>query len=290
LVSLGWQELDDLNSRWKNAQFGHIIHAMVANSKNQDKIPDYLYKYRSFGGINRERTGCEIVNGGVWFSSPSNFPDKTDCRIPISHYSTPETFRAWAEPVLSDKMPHSAENERCALIDNAIKRCVYADPDRINRHRSWYENQVMQRGILSLCSTNVSDRMWCEYADNHRGCCFEFKRSARGMFANVEKVRYGKKLPTLNSFEMPYVEMNNAIMLTKTHEYDFEHEWRIWDSRGPGYWKYNKGDLTGLIFGRLMPTEDRNLLTYLMRRSHPLAALYEAVETENGLKIIHLEE
>jgi hypothetical protein len=88
---------------------------------------------------------------------------------------------------------------------------------------------------------------------------------------------------------MPYVEMNNAIMLTKTYEHDFEHEWRIWDSRGRGYWKYNKGDLTGLIFGRLMPAEDRNLLTYLTRRSHPSAILYETVETKNGLKIIPFE-
>ncbi|MGD0349926.1 MAG: hypothetical protein ABSB84_06380 [Verrucomicrobiota bacterium] len=281
--------LDNLNFQWKNAQFGNIIYAMVANSKNQDEIPEYFYKYRSFSGINRDRTGCEIVNGGIWFSEPSDFKDKSDCGTPVSHYATPEAFRAWAETALLVVMSNLAENERCALIDDAIKNRVYADPDRINRHRDWYKNQVMQRGVLSLCSTNVSDRMWREYADNNQGCCFEFKRSERGMFANVEKARYEEKLPTVNSYEMPYVEMNNAIMLTKTHEHDFEHEWRIWDSRGRGYWKYNKGDLTGLIFGRLMPTEDRNLLTYLTRRSHPSAILYEAVETENGLKIILFE-
>ena len=111
------------------------------------------------------------------------------------------------------------------------------------------------------------------------------------MFANAEEVRYQQKLPTVNSYKEPYVEMNNTIMLTKkADEYGFEKEWRIWDSRGPGYWKYYNGDLTGLIFGSLMPTEDRNLLKYLIRRCHPSAALYEAVETENGLKIIPFEE
>lgn len=262
---------------------------MATNSKNQTEIPDFFYKYRSFRGTRKERTGLEIVHGAVWFSNPPNFKDKTDCGTPISHYTTPEKFRAWTEKVLPTVMPHLSVNERCAIIDNAIKNRVYADPDRINKHRDWYENQVMKRGILSLCSTNVSDRMWREYADNHQGCCFEFKHSARGMFANVEKARYEENLPTVNSYEMPYVEMNNVKMLTKTHDYDFEHEWRIWDSRGRGYWKYNKGDLTGLIFGRLMPAEDRNLLTYLTRRSHPSAILYEAVETENGLKIIPFE-
>ena len=56
------------------------------------------------------------------------------------------------------------------------------------------------------------------------------------MFANAEEVRYQQKLPTVNSYKEPYVEMNNTIMLTKkADEYGFEKEWRIWDSRGPGY-------------------------------------------------------
>ena len=281
--------LDNLNFQWKNAQFGNMICAMGANSKYQDEIPKYFYKYRSFSRIDRERRGFEIVNGVIWFSKPSGFKDKTDCGTPVSHYATPETFRARAGTALLVAMPNLTEKAKCALIDDAIKSRVYADPDRINRHRDWYENRVKQRGVLSLCSTNVSDRMWREYADNHRGCCFEFKHSTRGMFANVEKIRYEEKLSTVNSYKMPYVEMNNTKMLTKTHDFDFEQEWRIWDSRGEGYWKYNQGDLTGLIFGRLMPAENRNLLAYLMRRSHPSAILYEAVQTENGLDIIPFE-
>jgi len=101
----------------------------------------------------------------------------------------------------------------------------------------------------------------------------------------VEKARYKENLPTVNTYEAPFVEMNNAIMLTKASEFEFEHEWRIWDPRGPGYWKYNQGDLTGLIFGHLTPKEDKNLLAYLVRRSQPLTKLYDAVKTETGLKI-----
>ena len=122
--------------------------------------------------------------------------------------------------------------------------------------------------------------MWQEYADQHRGCCWEFERSEKGMFANVEEARYEGKLPTVNPFEAPHVEVNNAIMLTKAEKFRFEDEWRIWDARGPGYWRYNAGDLTGIIFGYLMPKEDRELLAHLMNRSHPTARINEVVRTE----------
>ena len=84
--------------------------------------------------------------------------------------------------------------------------------------------------------------------------------------------------------------MNSAVMLTKTQEYVFEHEWRVWDLRGQVNLKYNKGDLTGLIFGYLMPKEDRNLLAYLAKKSHPSVILYEAIEIGDCLKIIPFEE
>ena len=259
---------------------------MSCDLKTKEGIPDYFYKYRSLSGESRERTLSSIVNGGLWFARPSDFMDKDDCRIPVSYETTPEKFRPFADAALSAVMKNLSADERAALIDDAIENRIYADPDRIERFRNWHEQHTIERGVLSLCSTNVSERMWHEYADDHRGCCLEFKKSERGMFANVEKARYEETLPTVNAYEIPIVEMNNAIMLTKAREFGFEHEWRIWDPRGPGYWKYNEGDLTGLIFGHLTPTEDKNLVAYLVRRSHPLAKLYDAVKAENGLRII----
>jgi hypothetical protein len=258
---------------------------------DDEETPNYFYKYRSLSGENRERTLLSIVHGALWFSRPPDFKDKNDCKIPVSFDTTPEKFRAYADTALSAVEPYLSGSEKMAFINDAIEKRVYADPDRIDGFRNWHENHIMQRGVLSLCSTNVSDRMWCEHADNHRGCCLEFRKSQKGMFANVEKARYEEKLPTVNNYEMSHVEMNDTIMLTKLEEYEFESEWRIWNPRGRGYWKYNAGDLTGLIFGRLITEEDKKLLTYLLKRSHPAAKLYEVAETGSGLKIItSLEE
>ena len=259
---------------------------MSAKPNGAEVAPGYFYKYRSLSEEHRERTLLSIVHGVIWFSSPKNFNDKMDCQIPVSYETPPERFRAFAERALSAVKPHLTPEERKTLIDEGIRSGDYADPERIDCFRKSQKKQIMERGVLSLCSTNVSDRMWCEYADEHRGCCLQFKRSDRGMFANVRRARYEKELPTANPYKAPYVEVNDTIMLTKGDAFGFEHEWRIWDPRGPGYWKYNPGDLTGVIFGHLMSEEDRGLLAYLVRRSHPPARIYQMVKNETGLELI----
>jgi hypothetical protein len=204
----------------------------------------------------------------------------------VRYETTPEQFRAFTDSALSARMKSLSAQERCALIDEAIKNGVHTDIERIKNFQSSHEQSIMERGVLSLCSTNTNERMWRGYADEHRGCCLEFKTSKRGMFANVERTRYEKKLPTVDALAPCYVEMNNTIMLTKVDDFSFEHEWRIWDSRGPGYFKYNQGDLTGLIFGHQMPPEDKELVAYLTLKSHPSVKFYEAVESDGQIGII----
>jgi hypothetical protein len=204
----------------------------------------------------------------------------------MRYETTPEQFRVFAESALSAQMKSLSGQERCALIEEAIKNGVHTDIERIKNFKSSHEKSIMERGVLSLCSTNISETMWREYADSYRGCCLEFKTGKRGMFANAERTRYEKQLPTVDALAPCYVEMNNTIMLTIADDFSFEHEWRIWDSRGPGYFKYNQGDLTGLIFGHRMLAEDKELVAYLTLKSHPSVKFYETVEADGQIRIV----
>jgi hypothetical protein len=85
---------------------------MGMNSKARNGPPAYFYKYRSLSGEDRERTLLSIVHGFIWFSSPTNFKDENDCRIPVSYEATPEEFRVFAERALSAVMSHLTREER----------------------------------------------------------------------------------------------------------------------------------------------------------------------------------
>jgi len=252
-----------------------------------ESTPSYFYKYRSFSGKDRDRTVVCLEHGCLWFAVPFDFrkEDDYDCNIPSSYRANPETFRAMADSAIIAVMPSLSQAERRALVDAAIEKRVYEDPERIDNLRISHKKQVERRGVLCLCAIGVSDPMWTRYADNHQGCCLQFKRSQRGMFANVERVSYRRRLPVINWIEQPYLEKNNTMMLTKKTKYRFENEWRIWDSRGRGYFKYNTGALTALIFGCQMPEEDKSLLTDLIRRTHPSAKLYDIIKTKERLKM-----
>src|SRR5436190_14732550 len=66
------------------------------NLEPEIEIPDVLYKYRDFSGINRHYVQQIILDNKALFSSPADFNDPFDCKVNTSFRGSRS---AWQEHV-----------------------------------------------------------------------------------------------------------------------------------------------------------------------------------------------
>lgn len=191
------------------------------------EFPEILYKYRDWDNINNRRF---ILNREVYLSSPDQFEDKLDCKIPIRYdLMTEKQAYDFYERLQNQSGTILNRQEKRKKIKNFVKAKEYKSK-KINAEfeKNYFEEYFKKIGILSLTAENKLDDMWVKYANNHSGFCIGY--NSRILFESLGgggKVEYVDTLPII----MPYPIMDRDTqrykqVYSKLKEWEFEKEYR----------------------------------------------------------------
>ncbi len=128
-----------------------------------------LYKYRSF----RDPFHFNILEGEIWFASPTSFNDPFDCNIPYRFDLCPED---WLQNYLAEAV---LSFDSTLSLKEAHDRASALPRDIEGWSRATRELLGLKNGVFSLTpfwNTPGSQLMWAHYADSHRGFAVGFKQ------------------------------------------------------------------------------------------------------------------
>jgi hypothetical protein len=209
------------------------IHRNILILKKQYKHPDIIYKYRNWTDIYHKNT---LLKNQIYLSSPKDFNDPLDCRIPInySYLQTGEQIDKYVNSIISKNHEEFSKQGVNIEIESAkLKQRIIDDPKKFQK---WYESIFFEEidihyGIYSMSEEWNSLLMWTHYANNHQGVCIGF---------------WQKKLLELNRFIMgrviyppnnvfpdvsPFEDDDTKTLIkqtnTKSNEWQYEKEYRL---------------------------------------------------------------
>jgi len=209
-------------------------------------IPPALYKYLApdpdrasqiLGKLRIRFSQVSVLNDIDEFQPQYNVfstraeTEKIACEFLLRKYSTEcaNVYRklpiGQADQVINEMASNGADNLEKSFQEGKIVRDLYAKYDR-------------DYGLLSLSETLTSKLMWSFYCDGGRGVVIEFapsdawfngKTADNDSFHHLRKVRYvDEREPMyLLDTKTDVDKREDAVLHTKTSEWEFEKEWRI---------------------------------------------------------------
>lgn len=198
-----------------------------------EEYPKVIYKYR---GWSKDTDKAPLLKGEIYLSSPSDFNDPFDCRIPANFIDmTDLEAKEYAEAVVNR---HAKELIAGGYNLNDEKEIIY---NRVTKERedmqSSYEKQTFDSfdkhmGILSLSARWDSILMWSHYGNQHRGYCIGFNeekmRNSR-LFGSGGPVKYPEdlKYPHIKPIEETNPDTMFVSAFNKSREWKYEEEYRL---------------------------------------------------------------
>lgn len=113
--------------------------------------------------------------------------------------------------------------------------------------------QATKTGILCLSEKFDSPLMWSHYGDQHRGLCLEYDTSGLGPSDDAHRVQYGASREIYTSEIHKWIiegdtrsaeKVKRACLLTKSDEWKYEEEWRLFGSLGSAKTKLRLKSIT----------------------------------------------
>lgn len=248
------------------------------------KIPPRLYKYQSYN----VQTLDNLKNRCLWFSKPEKFNDPFDCTIvPVIEEMSRDDWQ-----VHFDKFRMKASNK----VDFDAKYLQKGRPNdnfksfTIEESRKTIQKQknimLQKRGIVCLSEKVDDNLMWGHYADGHRGFCLEFDTTYEP-FSKAFQVIYSDTFPTLNPAGVLVRRNLKQLMsnsITKSSEWSYEKEWRLFHMEGDKKYIIDVAALTGVYFGCAMPFVHEEVIALILAGSP--TQLYEMKRSEKEFKAI----
>jgi len=246
------------------------------NLTTEEKIPQVLYKYRDLSEPARVRQ--IIVDNKVWFSSPAGLNDPFDCKVHTSFKGTAREYKQHMLRLLKKYRPslnrqqRQAENAR---IFRQEKR--HKDPGLFSRVAADVQKEYDKWGVYCLSARNDEVLMWSHYANSHSGVCLGFSHRSVRPFGPVFQVMYSPELPKVSYLKGGDVEKFSADFLTKSLQWEHEHEWRVVDrNKGKGLRQFPPESLVEVILGAKMNQEDRAAIISWIEDRPLKPSLFEA--------------
>lgn len=209
----------------------------LQNTQNfPDKIPRFLYKFRSLSRESIDFTKSIFEKRQLFFACPTKLND------PFEGY-----FAFPRESYSNFESPEKLEEFRIKIRDDFLSKV----------------------GILSLSARYDSSVMWSHYADSHSGLCLEFDLEV------AIKKNWGPVLfPVTYSVDCLTAEFSKlsdvmtASLYHKSKDWIYEEEWRFINLKGSGAIQFPQEMLSGVIFGAQVD-RDVGQQVYEILRSYP---------------------
>lgn len=198
-----------------------------------DDYPKVIYKYR---GWSNEIEKAPLKKGELYLSSPGDFNDPFDCRIPANFIDlTDLEAKEYTEAFLK-------RYEREFLADGSnldeTRDFIY---NRVTNEKEGmqasHEKQTLKSfdkhmGILSLSARWDSILMWSHYGNQHHGYCIGYNEKRMrnsGLFGSGGLVKYPKNLkyPVIRPIDEANPETMLISVFSKSYEWKYEKEYRL---------------------------------------------------------------
>lgn len=231
-----------------------------------ENYPTIVYKYRNWVDDTHKAV---LLKNQLWLSSPKDFNDPFDCKIPINYKAlTQEEIPVYAQQtvqrlerqILARGLdPKDEYNNRVHRLQNDIET-YQKQKEQINT-----ESLDRDFGVLSLSERWNSLLMWSHYADNHRGYCIGFheeKLRESNIFGVGGQVRYpeSKDYPLIHPFEEYEMDSWVTMSHTKSIEWEYEKEYRLTRIIRPGEGRLRTvedGFIAEVVLGLMMTQEHK---------------------------------
>ena len=232
---------------------------------NSRRLPARLYKYRCFSDLTLDMLVADVI----YFADPRSFNDPLDTKPALDTDVSAEVLERILTQLFEQRI--SAEKSAAAkairyngpkTLDH-IERLTRNETEKLlaeiryNAAGPFYEEaenpeqfllgQYIQaellrrydRGVFSLAERPDCPLMWSHYGDQHRGLCLGYSVPAEAA-RDLHKINYGgSRLVKASAVAAMLVndddarrEVDEAILLRKAQEWQYENEWRLLGPRG----------------------------------------------------------
>lgn len=249
-------------------------------------MPDYFYKYSTING----KLKSTIINGELWYNTSNNFNDPFDCRAYLNFGKTEEECRA-----NFDRFNRGVNNDLPEL-QQKIWDDLLKTPDDFNMMNSYGVASNIEKSIGVTCfSENYNNTlMWSHYADSHKGIVLEFKKDINGSLSRrMLPVNYFENYPIINVAdysEEQMVSIGFQVICAKGIDWEYENEWRAVTADGRGLKKFDKSELTGVIFGLNTDEKDKKEIFDLIQKSGYSNVKFKEAEFESRKFVVNYEK
>ena len=226
--------------------------------------PRRLYKYRELSA----RTLDMIVGDNLYFADPSTFNDPLDTRpslkIDLEEDELQRVVRILAEQRTRAELQAAAKTMslKGAKTEGFIEKRIRGQADRLIAEieynatnpdydpetalswllGSYIESELLRRyekGVVSFTERDNCPLMWSHYGDQHRGICIGYSVTTLSE-GDVHRVEYGGSRIVLVSDVSAMLDgdsdargrVDQAVLLRKATNWDYEREWRLIGNRG----------------------------------------------------------
>jgi len=249
--------------------------------------PSFFYKYYPINKENETFIKRIFTHNELYFSSPKKFNDPFDSKNPLSYDGSLADWEKYIRNRIDKYVPNlSAEQKESKIKEFAQK--VQSNPDFYNSGKSYIDKM----GVFCMTEKKDNILMWSHYADGHKGICLEFQLISNNPFFMItHQMHYTFQYSKPNIFKSSKEEQMQAILLTKSKDWEYEKEWRIINhDNGPGIYNFPAEFLTGVILGCSMIKEHKDLITNLTLSRNPKPKIYQAKKKKDdfGLDIIEI--
>jgi hypothetical protein len=195
--------------------------------------PKIVYKYRDWRNKYHRRI---LTQQEIFLSSPSEFNDPFDCRIPesFSMLNTDEKLDKYFKEFVIRNIDYLNANRI-----NIPKYIAFLKKD-LKENTAFYQKNLNQRYLKDgdlyfgiFCTTKVWNNilMWAHYSSNHSGFCVGLNREILYDYhltnATAASVIYRKTFPLIDPFD-DFIQKMFQKSHSKANNWRYEKEYRFY--------------------------------------------------------------
>jgi len=258
---------------------------MVKISGNIE-LPDTLYKYRYWTDKRQRRILTKRI---AYFSSPADFNDPFDCKIPIRYDIGPERQLEdiYFKTIKAVYKNASDEQIREFSIKHVVEGPV--DPSTFKKDdKAYFEDLDQRMGVFSLSKHNDDILMWGHYAKSHKGYCLGFFTQELLKSEGVDyigKVHYSPEFPVIIPNGDLTFEYEQQIF-SKWNKWSYEDEYRLTKNHIENREiELPASAFKEIIFGYQMPEKDQDNVMEIIKHRFPNIEVYQALPHEEKFSL-----
>lgn len=233
-----------------------------------------------------------FTHSEVYFSSPLDFNDPFDCRIPISLEGSKEDYKAFYNRMYKKMRPELSRYERRREISQLLKTGKHKNKEFLSQIDKTARDDIINNvGVYCLSEVCDDILMWSHYSYRHAGFCLQFEATDyTPFFGEAQKVKYTLEYPKLSYFKSNDDDLLYGSLLTKSSHWEYEKEWRVIFQQ-KGVHTFPEELLKGVICGCQMTEENKKQITSWLQARPSSVVLYDATkkDSEFGLDICRID-